>query len=292
MSTEYLPNFKNSNSIVRIETKRIPLFGSSGSSIGSGFFVKPDMIVTNIHAITDRGSVLVKSTDGKTTWKVEGVTAFDVKNDIVVLKVAGEGTPLPLGDSSVVQNGEHISVVGFPYGKYKVAEGVVQSRRESNKLIQMKADISAGNSGSPTLNDKRQVIGIVVESSSNYSCSWAIPSNALKALLDRLEPAEPLVKWRKRKIIRSYTKYFQGKRNSWKERYRKAIVDFDKAIKLNPKLIDVYEERGIAKSELGDFEGAIVDFDKVITLNPKDAHAYKNRGLAKSKFGDFEGAIA
>jgi S1-C subfamily serine protease len=91
MSTENLPNLKDNKSIVRIETKRNALFGSSVRSIGSGFFVKPDIILTNIHALTDRGPVLVKSSDGKTTWKVEGVTAFDVRNDIVAIKVAGEG---------------------------------------------------------------------------------------------------------------------------------------------------------------------------------------------------------
>ena len=281
MSTENLPNLKDNKSIVRIETKRIPLFGG----IGSGFFVKPDIILTNIHALADRGPVSVKSSDGKTTWKVEGVTAFDVRNDIVAIKVAGEGTPLPIGNSDVVQSSEPISVVGFPDRKYKVTEGTVHSVQKSNKLIRMNVNTSFGSSGSPVLNDKRQVIGIYFQVSNNFG-SWAIPSNALKTLLDRLEPAEPLAKWRKRKIIRSYAKYWQGTRNSWKKHYRKAIVDFDKAIILNPKLIDAYEARGIAKSELGDHEGAIVDFDYAITLNPKYTKAYYNRGIAKCKYAD------
>ena len=68
MRKEDLTDFKNSNSIVRVETKRIASFGLVGAC--SGFFVEPDKVVTNIHGITDRKSILVSSSDGKTTWKV------------------------------------------------------------------------------------------------------------------------------------------------------------------------------------------------------------------------------
>ena len=286
MSTEDLISLKNSNSIVCIQTTRIPSFGGSGS----GFFVKPDMIVTNIHGIALRSPVFVRSVDKKTTWKVEGVAAFDVKNDLVVLKVSGESTPLPLGNSDVVQSGEPISVVGFPDSKYEVTEGTVHSIRESDKLIRMNVNTSYGSSGSAVLNDKRQVIGIVVGSSSLYG--HAIPSSPLKALLDQAEIAEPLVKWRKRKPVRSYAKYAQGEQHYRKKRYRKAIVEFDKATKLNTELVWNYFERGGAKAKLGDVEGAIADYNKVIQLNSDHLGAYNNRGLAKAELGDHEGAIA
>ncbi len=286
MSTEDLTNLKNSHSIVCIQTTRIPSFGGSGS----GFFVKPNMIVTNIHGIAPRSPVFVKSVDKKAAWKVKGVAAFDVKNDLVVLKVSGESTPLPLGNSDVVQSGEPISVVGFPDSKYEVTEGTVHSIRESDKLIRMNVITSYGSSGSPVLNDKRQVIGIVVGSSSLYG--HAIPSSPLKALLDQAEIAEPLVKWRKRKPVRSYAKYAQGEQHYRKKRYRKAIVEFDKAIKLNPEFIRNYCKRGGVKAKLGDHEGAITDYDRVIQLHADDFVAYNNRGLAKVELGDHEGAIA
>ena len=122
--------------------------------------MEPDKVVTNIHGITDRKPILVSSADGETTWKVKGVVAFDDKNDLVILQVVGEGTPLPLANSDVVQNGDPITVVGFPYAKYKVTEGSVQNHTNSDERIRLKADISHGNSGSPILNEKRQVIGI------------------------------------------------------------------------------------------------------------------------------------
>ncbi len=75
MSIETFTNAKNNNSIVYIE-KHIPLFNISTGGC-SGFFVEPDKTVTNIHGIAGRGAVLVKSIDGKTTWKVEGVAGFN-----------------------------------------------------------------------------------------------------------------------------------------------------------------------------------------------------------------------
>ena len=58
---------------------------------GSGFFVDEDKIATNIHNVAWSGPVFVKLSDKKTIWAIEGVTAYDVENDLVVLKIAGEG---------------------------------------------------------------------------------------------------------------------------------------------------------------------------------------------------------
>ena len=41
-------------------------------------------------------------------------------------------------------------------------------------------------------------------------------------------------------------------------------------------------EKGIAKSNLGDYKGAIQDYNKAIELDPNLAEAYLNRGDRKS----------
>jgi tetratricopeptide (TPR) repeat protein len=53
-----------------------------------------------------------------------------------------------------------------------------------------------------------------------------------------------------------------------------------------------YNNRGYAKSNLGDKKGAMADYDIAIRINPQDAEAYGNRGNAKSDLGDKKGAIA
>ena len=48
--------------------------------------------------------------------------------------------------------------------------------------------------------------------------------------------------------------------------FRQAIVDFDRAIELEPNLALAYANRGRAHAELGDFEQAIADLTKALSL--------------------------
>ena len=50
-----------------------------------------------------------------------------------------------------------------------------------------------------------------------------------------------------------------------------ALKDYDKAIELQPDFYDAYNNRGVVKSDLGDYADAISDYDKVIELSPKDS---------------------
>ena len=53
-----------------------------------------------------------------------------------------------------------------------------------------------------------------------------------------------------------------------------------------------YNNQGLAKQNLGDYEGAIADYTKALEIDPDFADAYYNRGNAKKKLGDYKGAIA
>ena len=44
-----------------------------------------------------------------------------------------------------------------------------------------------------------------------------------------------------------------------------------------------YYDKGVSKAKLKDFNGAISDYTKAINLNPKYAESYNNRGYAKRK---------
>jgi tetratricopeptide (TPR) repeat protein len=71
-----------------------------------------------------------------------------------------------------------------------------------------------------------------------------------------------------------------------------AIGYYDRAIELNREYIAAYNNRGAARSDLGELETAIADFNRAIELDPKTAQAYYNRGNAHREQGDLEAAIA
>jgi tetratricopeptide (TPR) repeat protein len=63
-------------------------------------------------------------------------------------------------------------------------------------------------------------------------------------------------------------------------KYEEAIVNYNKAIELDPQYAVAYYNRGNAYHKLGQDVEAIVNYNKAIELNPKDAAAYYNRGVA------------
>ena len=60
---------------------------------------------------------------------------------------------------------------------------------------------------------------------------------------------------------------------------------------MNPQDAEVYNNRGVAYRNKGDYAQAIRDYGKAIDLNPQYADAYYNRGLACGKKGDYDQAI-
>ena len=97
----------------------VALYIRSEDGNGSGFFIEKNLIVTNIHVIAGATSVSAEPINHETNsvtkkYIVEGVAAFDPNNDLVILKIAGEGMPLPIGNSDLLQSGDIVQVVGYP----------------------------------------------------------------------------------------------------------------------------------------------------------------------------------
>jgi tetratricopeptide (TPR) repeat protein len=74
--------------------------------------------------------------------------------------------------------------------------------------------------------------------------------------------------------------------------YQSAIVDFNKAIELDPKLSPALRSRGNAKFFVKDYQGAIADYNRIIELNASDSEAHYSRGVAKYNMGNRAGALS
>ena len=271
-------------------TVRLVGFSKRGSELGigggTGFFVAPNKIATNFHVAAGVfGLVTAKLSHKETIWLVEGVVAFDVEYDIAILKVKGKGVPLPLGDSDMLQIGDPAFLVGFP-GRYKVTEGVIEKIRKNDKRFQTTAEAYPGNSGSPVLNSKGEVIGIHYGHDPGNS-----PVNAIKTLLAGATSTEPFTQWRKRNEIRAHVYFEQGKQKYYDSDAEGALENFNKAIELTPNDAEIYKFRAKSKVRLENYQAAIEDYNQVIKLNPDDASAYKERAEAKRKLSNHTSAI-
>ena len=266
-------------------------------SRGSGFFVQSNLIATNYHVIEGAARGTAKLVDRYRTYTIEGITATDKTNDLVLLKVSVYGiNPLPLGDSNTVRIGEKIYVAGNPLGlEGTVSDGIISSRRDryTKERLQMTAPISPGSSGGPVLNRKGKVIGVSVatfRALEAQNLNFAIPSNYLKALLNRSGIAKPFSQ--QSQFISADTYFRRGNDKTRMENYQGAIADYTRAIRLKPDDANAYYNRGNAKRELGQHFAAIADYDTTIRLKPDYANPYHGRGVAKAQLGQHFAAIA
>jgi len=76
-----------------------------------------------------------------------------------------------------------------------------------------------------------------------------------------------------------------------KEDYDGAIENFTKAMKLNPKYSEAYNNRGIAYTAKGNHEKAFEDYNTAIELDPEFFYAFINRGKLYSDKNEYEWAI-
>lgn len=89
--------------------------------------------------------------------------------------------------------------------------------------------------------------------------------------------------------------YLRAILNLQKEKFTKAIEDFNVAINLNfPEqfIYKVYLNRGMAHFNNQDFELAELDFEEVLKLDSRNAAAYHGKGMVDYEQAEFENAIA
>lgn len=262
------------NSVVRLDVEREislvelrPQFNISEikTSSGSGFFIAQQLIVTNLHVVAGAASVTAKLLGTGDTFQIEGVTALDIENDLALLKVTYEGSPLTLGDSDSIRKRDLVCAIGYPKGVSKIADGTVHGIKRSDNRIQMKIGTSTGSSGCPILNRRGQVIGI--DASSDNSHSYAIPVNTLKDLMKKMGEPEAFKAFQERPFVRAYVHARTGDNKRKQGEYKAAIAHYDIAIELDPNIVHAYTGRADTRAELWALGSAIEDMRIARRLN-------------------------
>src|SRR5271166_6581583 len=143
------------------------LFGQTAS--GSGFIIHPEgYLITNHHVIAGADQITVV-VPGKGSFPASVVADDDYK-DLALLKIEVSNLEcLPIGESQKVKVLDTIYVLGYPLAPTlgadeSASEGQVNAIRDSGKipLLQIDANVNPGNSGGPVLNDRGEVVGVVV----------------------------------------------------------------------------------------------------------------------------------
>jgi S1-C subfamily serine protease len=183
---------------------------SSGKfvSLGSGFFVRPDVVATNYHVVKHAARVYCKIVGQQSVYNVVGLVGASEKDDLALIKVERGGgllaqleseleapvSSLPLAHGSTIAVGDPVYVVGNPEGlEGTFSQGVVSAVR-GEAYIQITAPISAGSSGGPVLNNKGEVIGVAAGTiTEGQNLNFAIPvANVLNLLAHMSTAVLPL----------------------------------------------------------------------------------------------------
>ena len=221
----------------------------------SGFFIERNQIATSFHVLEGAMSVTAKHVDTEAAYTIEGVTAFDEKNDLAILKVSEKETPFRLGNSDTVEKRARICAIGYDGDKENTAAATVRGIEKRDKWLRL--HIPAGGpgwSGCPMLNNDGEVIAVLSRGTAKPSGNrgHAVPSNVLEALLTSAEGADvqPLAEWQNRPRIRAYLEYKRGMAYQAGEDFEGALAAYNEAINLNPDIPGAYKARGETQFKL------------------------------------------
>jgi len=187
-------------------------------SLGSGFFVRDDIVATNLHVIGKAVKGYAKLVGQNTKYEINGIVGIDKSRDLVILSIKGiKSSLLPIGDCKSQKVGDAVYVAGNPLGlEGTFSQGIISGIRQIGPdfLFQITAPISPGSSGGPLLNEKGEVIGVAVATfKGGQNLNFAIPSSYLISLLSNPKPIMQIREGRQLKQAKSIIKTIIGDSN-------------------------------------------------------------------------------
>jgi S1-C subfamily serine protease len=283
--------------IVTYDAKGEPLLS------GSGFFIRPGQVLTNLHVVEGARRVEVKTLDGKgRIYASAGALDFDEEADLAVLsvEVPHERARVIELTNNLPEEGESVFVIGNPLRlEGSVSDGIVSAVREVpnlGKIIQTTAPISHGNSGSPVFNLRGQVIGVVtVKVTNGQNINLALASARLASLKpDRLTTFDALAT-RNRSTPGGDASaewwYKNGLNSLWLGNYDGALGSFEQVVNKNPNRVEAWIQVGFCKVKQGKMSDAIRAYKQALRLRPNSVEAYNKLGDAYYYAANFNEAI-
>jgi len=278
----------------------IATYDANGDALttGSGFFLRPGQVVTNLHVIRGAQRCEVRTLDGKgKVLPVAGAIAVDEEGDLVLLSVDTPRARSSEVAKTLPDEGESILVIGNPLKlEGSVSNGIVSALREVpnvGRIIQITAPISHGNSGSPVFNLKGQVVGVVtVKVTNGQNINLAIAA----ARLEKLRPGQlrsiGSLATREKGRDAADSSYRSGLESLWLGNYDNALGHFETAANRNPRRADAWVQVGYCKVKQGKNEEAIRAYQNALVITPDSDEVHNKLGDAYYYTGRLQDAIA
>jgi serine protease Do len=136
--------------------------------LGTGFYVAPDIVMTNFHVVDGAQFIEMRLRNGMETFGK--VIKSDIRLDLALLKVQARGAPVNFFEGNELDLGSSVDAIGHPKGlTFTLTRGIISAVRKRPSVmavggkevlfVQTDAAINPGNSGGPLFFGEK-VIGV------------------------------------------------------------------------------------------------------------------------------------
>ena len=169
----------------------VSVFDGSGKLLrtGTGFFVSDDgKFVTSKYVIEGSANAVAKTPDGR-IYNVSGVLAEGDALDLAVLKAEPKKQVpfLTPNKAAPPEQGARVAVIGSPLTRRPSAlfEGTISARRSDGRgeWLELAAAVPNQSIGSPVINEKGEIIGVVTSQNGPSAVANMRTSNELDSIL-------------------------------------------------------------------------------------------------------------
>jgi S1-C subfamily serine protease len=180
--------------LVERATPALVAIAGAKQTIGSGFFVRPNVVVTAAHVAQAAGAAIFVATPaGREPARL---VATDASHDIALLEISGSAATSVLTLATAPPKvGEWIVVLGNPFGAgvtvtagiVSAAPGAITASPALIDKLQINAAVNPGNSGGPVCNLRGEVVAVASSLvPGGQGLAFATPAAAVQVMLGRM----------------------------------------------------------------------------------------------------------
>ncbi len=180
------PHVPSAADVIDSVSGAVVAVGDGTQTLASGFFVTPQLVVTNEHVWRAGGTYIVHA-DGRRSLMQQVFS--NAEQDIAIFRVSDYEAIVVLPvEEHVLRVGEPVIAIGNPFGTGLAAStGIISALPDAIRrpwFLQTDAAINPGNSGGPLINLQGEIVGVVTNRGAIGSgVGFALSVNELVVLL-------------------------------------------------------------------------------------------------------------